>query len=114
MDSDTILYWSLQADMYIMESCFKFALNSSIFLAVLFLQNGETVNTLPTMTLISAFRRSRIQLIRSTLITTKKGILSNAFFKKIKEHRRIAMHFEKLACRFLAFIHLAAALLWLA
>ena len=36
------------------------------------------------------------------------------FFMKIKDHRRIAMRFEKLACRFLAFIHLAAALLWLA
>ena len=34
-------------------------------------------------------------------------------FMKIKDHRRIAMRFEKLACRFLAFIHLAAALLGL-
>lgn len=36
------------------------------------------------------------------------------FFMKIKDCRRIAMRFEKLACRFLAFLHLKAALLWLA
>ena len=40
--------------------------------------------------------------------------LVEAFFMKIKDCRRIAMRFEKLACRFLAFLHLKAALLWLA
>lgn len=40
--------------------------------------------------------------------------LVECFFMKIKDWRRIAMRFEKLACRFLAFLHLAAALLWLA
>lgn len=40
--------------------------------------------------------------------------LVECFFMKIKDWRRIAMRFEKLACRFLAFVHLAAALLWLA
>ena len=40
--------------------------------------------------------------------------LVECFFVKIKDHRRIAMRSEKLACGFLAFIHLAAALLWLA
>lgn len=44
----------------------------------------------------------------------KERHLVECFFMKLKEHRRIAMRFEKLACRFLAFIHLAAALLWLA
>ena len=44
----------------------------------------------------------------------KERHLVECFFMKIKDHRRIAMRFEKLACRFLAFIHLAAALLWLA
>ncbi len=44
----------------------------------------------------------------------KERHLVECFFMKIKDCRRIAMRFEKLACRFLAFIHLAAALLWLA
>ena len=40
--------------------------------------------------------------------------LVEAFFMKIKNCRRIAMRFEKPTCRFLAFLHLNAALLWLA
>ena len=44
----------------------------------------------------------------------KERHLVECFFMKLKEYRRIAMRFEKLACRFLAFIHLAATLLWLA
>ena len=40
----------------------------------------------------------------------KERHLVECFFMKLKEYRRIAMRFEKLACRFLA---LAAALLWL-
>lgn len=36
------------------------------------------------------------------------------FFQKIKRFRRIAMRFEKLAKNFLAFLHLASALVWLA
>lgn len=44
----------------------------------------------------------------------KERHLVEAFFMKIKDCRRIAMRFEKLACRFLAFLHLKAALLWLA
>ena len=44
----------------------------------------------------------------------KERHLVECFFMKLKEHRRIATRFEKLACRFLAFIHLASALLWLA
>lgn len=58
----------------------------SIFPAVLFsltkpMVHGKTVNTLPTMTLTSVFRQSRTQLIHGTpiSITTKKGILLNAF-----------------------------------
>lgn len=35
------------------------------------------------------------------------------FFQRIKRHRRIAMRFEKLARNFLAFLHLASALVWL-
>ena len=36
------------------------------------------------------------------------------FFQRIKRFRRIAMRFEKLARNFLSFLHLAAALIWLA
>lgn len=44
----------------------------------------------------------------------KERHLVECFFMKIKDNRRIAMRFEKLAKRFLAFVHLAAALIWLA
>jgi transposase len=35
------------------------------------------------------------------------------FFQRIKRWRRISMRFEKLARNFLAFLHLAAVLVWL-
>ena len=35
------------------------------------------------------------------------------FFQKIKTDRRIATRYEKLATRFLAFVHLACILIWL-
>jgi len=35
------------------------------------------------------------------------------FFQRIKRFRRIAMRFEKLARNFLAFVELAAVLVWL-
>jgi transposase len=35
------------------------------------------------------------------------------FFQRIKRFRRIAMRFEKLAKNFLAFVQLAAVLVWL-
>lgn len=76
----------LELDKCMMESCCKSALIRLIFPAVPFLLtklmvNGKTVNTSLTMTLISAFRRSRIQVIRDTLIflSTKKGFLLHAF-----------------------------------
>lgn len=40
--------------------------------------------------------------------------LVECFFQRIKRFRRIAMRFEKLARNFLAFLHLACALVWLA
>ena len=43
----------------------------------------------------------------------KERALVENFWLKIKQYRRIAMRFEKLAARFLAFIHLACILLWL-
>jgi transposase len=39
--------------------------------------------------------------------------LVEVFFQKIKRFRRIAMRFEKLAQNFLAFLFLAASLVWL-
>lgn len=35
------------------------------------------------------------------------------FFQKIKQYRRIATRYEKLAERFLAMVHFACALIWL-
>jgi len=35
------------------------------------------------------------------------------FFQKIKHFRRVATRYDKLACRFLAFVHLACILIWL-
>jgi transposase len=43
----------------------------------------------------------------------KERALVENFFLKIKEYRRIAMRFEKLAVRYLAFVHMACALIWL-
>ena len=35
------------------------------------------------------------------------------FFQRLKQYRRIATRYEKLAVRFLAFVHLGCALIWL-
>ena len=43
----------------------------------------------------------------------KERHLVECFFQKLKRYRRIATRFDKLACRFLAFIHLACILIWL-
>ena len=44
----------------------------------------------------------------------KSRNLVERFFCRIKQFRRIATRYEKLAARFTAFIHLAAARVWLA
>lgn len=44
----------------------------------------------------------------------KERHLVECFFQRIKRFRRVAMRFEKLARNFLAFLHLACALVWLA
>lgn len=36
------------------------------------------------------------------------------FFQRIKRNRRIAMRYEKLAAHYLAMVHLAAIVVWLA
>jgi putative transposase len=43
----------------------------------------------------------------------RERCLVEHFFQRIKRYRRIAMRFEKLARNFLAFVYLAAALIWL-
>ena len=43
----------------------------------------------------------------------KERRLVENFFQRIKRSRRIAMRFEKLSRNYLAFVHLAAALVWL-
>ena len=43
----------------------------------------------------------------------KERHLVECFFQKLKRNRRIATRFDKLAVRFLAFIHLACILIWL-
>lgn len=44
----------------------------------------------------------------------KERHLVECFFQRIKRFRRISMRFEKLARNFLAFLHLACVLVWLA
>ena len=43
----------------------------------------------------------------------KERHLVECFFQKLKRNRRIATRFDKLANRFLAFIHLACSIIWL-
>lgn len=43
----------------------------------------------------------------------KERRLIENLFQKLKRNRRVAMRFEKLARNFLAFVHLAAVLVWL-
>ena len=43
----------------------------------------------------------------------KERHLVECFFQKLKRYRRIATRYDKLAKRFLAFIHIACILLWL-
>jgi transposase len=44
----------------------------------------------------------------------KERHLVECFFQRIKRFRRISMRFEKLAHNFVAFLHLACMLIWLA
>lgn len=43
----------------------------------------------------------------------KERHLVECFFQKLKRFRRIATRYDKLACRFLAFVHLVCILIWL-
>jgi transposase len=44
----------------------------------------------------------------------KNRNLVERFFARLKQFRRIATRYDKLAARFISFIHLAAAYIWLA
>ena len=44
----------------------------------------------------------------------KERHLVEKFFLKLKEYRRVAMRYDKLASRFLAFVYLASIRIWLA
>jgi transposase len=44
----------------------------------------------------------------------KERHLVECFFQKLKQFRRIATRFDKLARRFLGFVHLGCILIWLA
>jgi transposase len=44
---------------------------------------------------------------------TKTGIWLNAFFNRLKQFRRLATRYEKLARRFMAMLHLVFAFIWL-
>lgn len=43
----------------------------------------------------------------------KERSLIECFFRKLKQFRRIATRYDKIASRFLAFIHLACICIWL-
>lgn len=43
----------------------------------------------------------------------KERHLIECFFNKIKEYRRVATRYEKLAQTFLSFVYLAASMIWL-
>lgn len=68
-------------------------------------QNGCTV-VIPSNPTRAGLRDYDRQLYR-------ERCLVEHFFQRIKRFRRIAMRFDKLARNFLAFLHLAAALVWL-
>lgn len=58
-------------------------------------------------------RRNRKIVIPFDKEQYKERHLVECFFQKLKRYRRIATRYDKLAKRFLAFIHLACILIWL-
>ena len=58
-------------------------------------------------------RRNRKLKLDFDLEQYKERHLVEWFFQKLKRNRRIGTRYEKLSCRFLAFIHLACILIWL-
>lgn len=64
-------------------------------------------------TVVIPSKRDRSQRRRIDEHLYKERHLVECFFQRIKRFRRISMRFEKLARNFLAFLHLACALVWL-
>ena len=58
-------------------------------------------------------RKNRKEEIEFDKEQYKERHLIECFFQKIKRYRRIATRFEKLAKRFLAFIHISCILIWI-
>ena len=58
-------------------------------------------------------RRNRKVIIPFDKAQYKERHLIECFFQKLKRYRRIATRYDKLAKRFLAFIHFACILVWL-
>ena len=58
-------------------------------------------------------RRNRKDNIPFDKEQYKERHLVECFFQKLKRYRRIAPRYDKLARRFLAFIHVACILIWL-
>ena len=58
-------------------------------------------------------RRYRKVFIPFDKAQYKERHLIECFFQKLKRYRRIATRYDKLAKRFLAFIHFACILVWL-
>jgi len=58
-------------------------------------------------------RSNRVKLRSYDRHVYKERHLVENFFNKIKEYRRIATRYDKLATTFLAFVHLAAAIIWI-
>lgn len=58
-------------------------------------------------------RRNRKIVIPFDKEQYKERHLVECFFQKLKRYRRISTRYDKLAKRFLAFIHIACILIWL-
>ena len=62
---------------------------------------------------VACIPRHRKAKVPFDKIQYKERHLVECFFQKLKRYRRISTRFDKLSCRFLAFIHLACILIWL-
>jgi putative transposase len=70
------------------------------------LEAQKCANVIPSNPTRAALREIDTHIYR-------ERCLVEHFFQRIKRHRRIAMRYEKLARNFLAFVQLAAILVWL-
>jgi transposase len=65
------------------------------------------------VTLVVPSRKNRLQQRTYDVHLYKERHLVECFINKIKQYRRVFSRFEKLASRYLAFVKLAATLVWL-